>query len=268
MKRRRVILFGLLLLTFSICLLVVSCVGSDAESHKANAPDSDDADDNNSMDILVPDHDHIYELTVLVPPSCGVEGIQAYVCVICGKLQHQTSVEALPHNYKRSDILSAWPTCTTAGKSVYCCGTCGCTQSEVLEAIGHRWRTKITCDSNTNELIITPYCTVCQFVSSNGYRYKINDVEKLIDINGQFAECGGYSSSGGVIIKYYQNAPYYRVFCTDTNLLIVRNVHSFMQYSEFGSIGDAVRYYTSCGCTVVYEANISITPDGRIQIIQ
>lgn len=270
MKLRPARLLGLFPIIFTLCLIVASCQSFDGL--ETTAPSDGDTisppveTTKGNMDIQ--DHDHIYELRVVVPPSCGIEGRQAYVCVICGKQQYPTSVEALPHNYNRSDTLSTWPTCTTAGASVYRCSTCGYTQAEVLEAIGHRWRTKITCDSNTNEIIITPYCSVCQFVSANGYRYKIDDVEKLIDVDGQFAEYGGHSSSGGIIIKYYQRAPYYRVFCSDTYLLIVRNTESFMLYDGFWASSGAVGFYTRLGCTIVYEATISITADGSIKIIQ
>ena len=134
-------------------------------------------------------------------------------------------------------------------------------------AKGHQWRTKSTCDSNTNELIVTPYCTFCQFVSPYAYRYKIDDVQELFNKNGQFSDLGGYMSSGGVIVEYYPAAPYYRVYCTDTYLLIVRSTSSIPNYSEFGAIGGAVGFYTSRGCTVVFETNISITADGVIQMV-
>lgn len=284
MKRIIVILFGILLLIFSLCL-VMSCGSNEehfaldglktTESKYVTASNSEtekelivETEANTSMDIVVLDHDHIYELNVLVPPSCGVEGIQAYACVICGKQQYVTSIAALPHSYKRSDTLSTYPTCTTDGKEVYRCGTCGCTQEEVLKAIGHRWRTKITCDSDTNEIIITPYCTVCGFVSTSEYRYKINDAEKLIHQKSQIAEYGGHCSSGDTIIEYYLRAPYYAVFCSDTYLLIVRNTERLVWCSEFVSNSGAAGYYKRLGCTIVLEANISIAADGRIQTIQ
>lgn len=265
MKKRSLLVLVVLVLLIPLCF--TACEESDA------APNNDESETakietSRSMDIPVPDHDHIYELKVLVPPSCGVAGTQAYVCVICGKLQHETSVAALPHNYKRNDTLSAWPTCTTAGKGVYCCSTCGCTQEEVLGAIGHRWRTKITCNSNTNELIITPYCMVCHFVSTSEYKYRVNDAEKLIHQKDQIAEYSGHHSSNGIITGYYLRAPYYAVYCSDTYLLIVRNAEHFLWCSEFTSSDGAIGYYTRLGCTVVYETHISITADGRIQPLQ
>lgn len=279
MKRRIIILFGLLLLIFSLCFVVMSCGPNEEQSASddthTTAPSSADkkepsveTETNNSTDILVPNHDHIYELNVLVPPSCGVVGIQAYVCVICGKQQQVTSIAALPHSYKRSDTLSTYPTCTTPGKEVYRCSTCGCTQEEILKARGHSWRTKITCDSDTNEIVITPYCTDCGFVSTSEYRYKVNDANKLIHQKSQIAEYSGHSSSGGVIIEYYLRAPYYAVYCSDTYLLIVRNTEQFLWCSEFTTSEGAKGYYTRLGCTIVYETNISITADGRIQALQ
>lgn len=272
MQRQIVHWFGLLLLIFTLCLAMASCeLGIDGETDASKGDGKQDfsleTEASTSMDIQTPDHDHIYELRVLVPSSCSVEGIQAYVCVICGKQQHITNIAVLPHNYQRSDTLSVWPTCTTDGEEVYRCKNCGYTQAEVQEARGHMWRTKTTCDSNTNEIIITPYCTICQFVSASGYRYKINDAKKLIFQKGQIAEYGGHHSSGDIIIEYYLRAPYYAVFCSDAYLLIVRNTEHFAWCSEFTSSNGAKGYYTRLGCTVIYETNISITTDGRIQIL-
>ena len=260
MKKRSLSVLVILMLLSSLCF--TACDESETDH------DNNEIETSSGMNTQVLDHYHLYELMVIVQPSCGVEGRQAYVCAICGNQQHETSIAALPHNYKRSDALSAYPTCTTAGEEVYRCITCGCTQAEVLEAIGHRWRTKITCDSNTNELIITPYCTVCPFVSTSEYRYKINDAKKLIHQKGQIAEYGGHCSSNGIITEYYQRAPYYAVFCSDTYLLIVRNTDAFLWCSEFTSSDGARGYYTRLGCTILYEANMSITTDGRIQILQ
>lgn len=274
MQRQIVCWFGLLLLILTLCLTMASCdIG--IASFETDVSSSDNKQDfpleteaSTSMDIQIPDHDHIYELRVLVPPSCSVEGIQAYVCVICGKQQHITNIAVLPHNYQRSDTLSSRPTCTTDGKEVYRCRNCGCSQAEVQEAKGHSWHTKVTCDSNTNELIVSPHCTRCSSDSTYGYRYKINDVKELIDKNGQFADYGGSASLNGSVVEYYQKAPYYRVYCTGTYLLIVRNTEPIAWYSEFGAIGGAAGFYTSRGCTIVLEANISITADGHIQILQ
>lgn len=270
MRRKIIIRFGLFLLVFSLIFTMASC---DLDDSKAGTPDNDDNDDflveaDIDTDIQMPDHYHLYELMIITPPSCGVEGVQAYMCVICGMLQHQSSIAALPHNYKRSDILSAYPTCTTSGKEVYYCSTCGCTQEEIQKAKGHKWRTKITTDSNTNEIIITPYCTVCQFSSTSEYRYKIDGVKKLIYKNGQIAEYGGHKFSGDIIIEYYLQAPYYAVYCSDRYLLIVRNAERLSWCSELTSSESARGYYTGLGCTIVYEANISITADGRIQILK
>lgn len=274
MKRRAALLFGLFLLIFSVCLVITSCGASEknpnAESNKSEAPSSADVEtgDADSMDTQVLDHYHLYELMVLVHPSCGVEGKQAYVCVICGKQQHETSIAALPHNYKHSDILSAQPTCSTDGKNVEYCSTCGCTQEEVLTAKGHSWSPQASCDSNTNELVVTPYCTRCKLWSTYEYRYKVNDVKKLSKKGSLFGELDyimGYGDSSTNMLK----APYYGVYCHSTYLLIVRSTKSIGSYQPSSSIlnDSPLNYYKAQGCTVLLEADISITADGRIQFV-
>lgn len=281
MKKQIVHWFGLLFLVFTVCLVVTSCDSLEkksdlssletTESNMDNTRDSSvEIEANTSMDIQVSDHDHIYELVMLAPPSCGVEGRQVYECVICGKRQHETSVAALPHNYKRSDALSTWPTCTATGKQVYSCSTCGYTQSEVLEATGHEWFTKSSCDSTTNELLITPYCTRCALVSQYTYRYKVNDVTKLTPSSHNIFGESDYTIIGNSGNATISKAPYYAVYCNATYLLIVRSTQKITvdDFSVGSLMSDPLRFYTSRGCTVVLETDISITADGRIRIVQ
>lgn len=246
------------------------------ESNKTNTsnsnnkkPSSAENKDNNSMDILDPDHDHIYELKVLAQASCGVEGKQAYVCVACGKQQYVTSIAALSHNYQYNSELSVASTCSSMGKTVEQCTNCGGTKEETFRALGHEWTDITTHDSNANELIIKTHCTRCWFTSTQTYQYKINDVVKLVvreitsnslygDLDYTYVSDRGYEN----VLK----APYYRVDCDGTYVFIVRNTKSFQAYSQYNSMNTSlIDFYKSQGCTVVYKARI--TADGRLQSV-
>ena len=240
MKRKIYLSVCLVLLIFSLCFSLTSCKTSDTDTAHPSAPDtpssnkdgSTDIEDKTPEDTQPLDHYHLYELMILEPPSCGVEGRQAYICLICGVQQLESIIPALAHDYEYSSLLSSNATCTEDGKKVYYCTKCGITQEETFEATGHTWRVKTTCDSNTNELVFTPYCSKCSLVAIHEFRYKINDVCKLIEINNQFSEYGGHRTVNGIIVEYYHQAPYYRVYCDSTYLLIVRSDKPISYYKD------------------------------------
>lgn len=245
MKSRLFILFAVAILVITLCFVVAFC-GSFGDSKNTSTQ--------------APDHDHVYELTVLVPPSCGVRGNQAYVCAICGKQQNRTDIAAWEHNY---NTVSSWSDCTSPGEKVDTCENCGDRKVEILEALGHDWKSLTYHDLKSNELTITPFCARCYSAPMQEHRYKLIDIEKLAvtssDLYGEldykYATDKGYS--------YVLKAPYYRIYCEGNYVLIVRNTKSFDAYSPHATPNiSPLNFYKSQGCTVVYEANI--TSDGRL----
>ena len=287
MKRKNTFRFVLFLLATMLIFVIVSCDdGSiDASQNQPSIGDTtnktditDEYDEPNNSDkkdnattTQQPDHDHIYEIIVLVEPSCGVEGKQVYECVICGKQQHELSISPLApaHNYRYSSELSIAPTCTGVGKKVEHCYTCGQTKEDIWAATGHKWYITIDCDSVTNELVITPYCTKCPLVSQHEYRYKVNDVSKLtpgtLNVFGDL----GVTIIGGMGNATSLKAPYYAVYCNAEYLLIVRSSNSIAGYVPDGAVigGNPLDYYKKRGCTILFETNMIITEDGRIQFV-
>ena len=261
MKNKRFFLLTLLLLTSILCVNITSCDPNNKPSHEKQE------DFNSNTSVL--EHDHVYKLKVLVSPSCGVEGEKAYVCEICGKKQYKTSIAALNHEFQYDSILSTPPKCTTNGLRVEKCKNCGDIRESVSLAQGHNWYPTVSCDSNTNELVIISECThiACNSKSTYEYRYKIDDVKKLVGEDYIFAELDRTIISG-TSISYMQKAPYYGVYCSSTYLLIVRNTKSFPDYELGGINGTPKNHFKACGCTIVFEKNISIDKDGRIQIEQ
>lgn len=287
MKKTGVLLVAVFFLTIALAFTLSSCAENDTNgiptfsttsgisgntensgiSDKVNNTDKE----NNNTDVQQPDHDHIYEITVLAEPSCGKEGKQAYKCVICGKQQHETSIAPLAsqHNYHYSTELSIVPTCTTAGKKVELCHTCGQVKEEFWAATGHKWYTKAICGSTSNELYITPYCTQCPLISQHIYRYNINDVTKLV--SGSYNIFGelDYTIIGSMGNATILKAPYYAVYCSDTYLLIARSTKSIACYEPNGSVinDSPLNYYKNRGCQILLESTITIDKDGRIQIV-
>lgn len=287
MKRKNVFWVALLLLAAMLVFMLASCddasidkpsnqpsVGGTTNNadiiNDSDKPNNSDKKDNETI-TQQPDHDHIYEITVLVQPSCGVEGKQVYECVICGKQQHETSIAPLApaHNYHYSSELSIAPTCTSVGKKVEHCYTCGQNKEEIWAATGHKWYITIDCNSVTNELVITPYCTNCPLVSQHEYRYKVNDVSKLtpgtLNVFGDL----GVTIIGGMGNATSLKAPYYAVYCNAEYLLIVRSSNSIAGYVPDGAVigGNPLDYYKKRGCTILLETNMIITEDGRIQFV-
>ncbi len=283
--RKSAILIAIFVIISSLVFSLAACSSSDIDEVPSQPSDNNSSgngatggtseennnpsEGDNATTTQPTDHDHIYEITVLVQPSCGVEGKQVYECVICGKRQHETAIAPLAtqHNYQYSSELSIAPTCTVAGKKVEHCYTCGQDKEEVWPATGHKWHTKSSVDSNTNEIIITPYCTRCPLISQYPYKYKVSDVSKLTaGSNGIYGELD-YTIIGDRGNATILKSPYYAVYCTAEYLLIARSSKSITGYIPDGAVinGNPLDYYKNRGCSILIETTITITADGRIQ---
>ncbi len=77
--------------------------------------------------------DHQYS-SVVIPPTCAVDGYTVYVCANCGASYTGDHVAALGHRYENTTISE--PTCTEAGFITYSC-RCGDSYTEETAALGH-----------------------------------------------------------------------------------------------------------------------------------
>lgn len=211
-------------------------------------------------------HDHVYSLKTILQPSCDTAGKKAYICEICQKKQYETPIDPLGHNFIHSTTLSIPPTCESDGKNVLICNRCNSTQQERIPAYNHSWQLNVSCNSQSNEIVITPICNTCQTTATETIRYKIDDVTKLISVKDDcFAELD-YTIIDPSYQRQVPKAPYYRVYCTSNYLLIIRKESFITPYYNDGSQKSPKDFFESYGCSVVYEVNLVLDKDGLLSV--
>lgn len=68
-------------------------------------------------------HDHVYKKVTLVSATCTTEGTSAYKCEICNKIQAESVIPALGHNYETKVLKKA--SCRENGEQEEVCKRCG-----------------------------------------------------------------------------------------------------------------------------------------------
>ena len=96
-----------------------------------------DLDENfEARSLLMPDHEHSYEITV-AEPTCTEKGFTRYFCTGCKDEYLEQETEALGHSYS-TEIVA--PTCTEYGYSFHICANCSDSYSDTyVEPILHSW---------------------------------------------------------------------------------------------------------------------------------
>ncbi|MGN0468038.1 MAG: fibronectin type III domain-containing protein [Acutalibacteraceae bacterium] len=104
-------------------------------------------------------HVHSYKTEITRNPTCDTEGIKRLVCE-CSDEKTET-IPALGHNFKTTRTTA---TCTSAGKSVLVCQTCGLTETKDVSALGHNYSEKTVVDKEptcTAQGSKSNHCTRC-----------------------------------------------------------------------------------------------------------
>jgi hypothetical protein len=217
----------------------------------------------------------VYVKKDIVAPTCENTGIQAYVCEICEKQQHETTIAALGHSWKRSKNIAP-NSCTMDGIDEYKCQFCNKTKEETVPKHGHSWPyIEEHISSSTNEIVFCGLCRNCD-MSSTEYRVKIDDVEKLVKLS--FAQIYGDANFADDI-----QPPYYFVLISDEfNFIMVfrRDGWKFGEsFDDYDFIYESVcnNYFDSTqeslrkdmlarGWTVAFEAAYIIHEDGTLVV--
>ncbi|MBE6784512.1 MAG: hypothetical protein E7536_10955 [Ruminococcaceae bacterium] len=111
----------------------------------------------------LPALEHNWEVVSVVEPGCGTKGYTNYKCSICNQTRKDDYVDALTHTFGEWQIINA-PTCTTEGMRIRNCTRPGCNypESEILSALGHSGEFVVEKDPTCTEKgIKAKTCTVC-----------------------------------------------------------------------------------------------------------
>lgn len=142
-------------------------------------------------------HSHVYNQVGKVAPTCTAQGYYMYECD-CG-VQKRTYISAMGHNYASKgyqtynssqhrmvrqctrcgaqqysyashnfNITTTAPKCTSAGKKVYRCTTCGYSRTETIAATGHTYVSKGYQNYSSSQHRMVRQCSKC---GVNAYSY-------------------------------------------------------------------------------------------------
>ena len=120
--------------------------------------------------------DHSYE-TVVTEPGCTTQGYTTYTCANCGDSYVDDYTDALGHSYG-SWYVTKEAECETEGQERRDCENCDHYETRVLAAIGHKYTTKVTAPTCTEEGYTTYTCANCghsyvsDYVEAIGHEYE------------------------------------------------------------------------------------------------
>lgn len=127
-------------------------------------------------------HTHEYD-SVVVSPTCTLEGYTAHTCTICGKRYTDSAVPATGHAW--SDPVLVEPTCTEEGRETMTCTTCGEEQVETLPAVGHDFQNGI--------------CAICGAVDPDASGPGATDPDTSTSSSGEVVEPDPSESSSSSV---------------------------------------------------------------------
>ncbi len=149
---------------------------------------------NQSVDVPVtigdgstqPVHQHDYQATKTVKPTCTAKGYTVYTCS-CGDSYNGNEVPALGHGWSDWKQTKA-PTCTVEGEETRFCRRCQIPQTRKIAATGHTPVTDKAVATTCGKAGLTAgsHCSVCQKVltaqktvpATGKHQYKVDKITK------------------------------------------------------------------------------------------
>ena len=144
---------------------------------------------------------HDYK-AVVTKPTCTAKGYTTYICSRCGDNYTADVVPATGHSYQGKTTLA--PTCTGDGLMTYTCSGCGDAYLQVMEAMGHNYKSVVTKPTCTVAGYTTHSCTIC------GYSYEDTKVAATGHkfVNGKCSGCGEVQGDAYFLFGHINGANY------------------------------------------------------------
>jgi len=118
--------------------------------------------------------------TVKVASTCTEKGTEVIICNRCNDELDTREMELDPdnHTFEVNTTNEVDPTCTEKGKRIDTCSGCGITKEVELDALGHKYVSKVTKEPTYDEDGVKTYtCTRC----SNSYTEAIPKLDRPAD---------------------------------------------------------------------------------------
>ncbi len=138
--------------------------------------------------IILPGHEHNFELKDTTQPTCTSKGVYTYECV-CGELTTEEFGEFAEHEYELSAIVE--PTCTELGTKTYKC-SCGAEKNEKYgDLSAHKYELSSTIEPTCAELGTKTYKCSCGKEKSESFgELKEHDFEFISQTDPTCTEDG------------------------------------------------------------------------------
>ena len=132
------------------------------------------------------DHDYTTEI---INPTCTLQGYTLHTCKNCNDSYKDTYTNALGHDYQLINQKPA--TCTTNGEKIYTCSRCGDTKTEIINATGHSYTTKVIAPTCTERGYTLHTCTNCDNSYKDNYTNVLGHDYKLTSQNSATCTTNG-----------------------------------------------------------------------------
>ena len=132
------------------------------------------------------DHDYTTEI---INPTCTLQGYTLHTCKNCNDSYKDTYTNALGHDYQL--VNQKFATCTTNGEKIYTCSRCGDTKTEIINATGHSYTTKVIAPTCTERGYTLHTCTNCDNSYKDNYTNVLGHDYKLTSQNSATCTANG-----------------------------------------------------------------------------
>lgn len=114
---------------------------------------------NKSEDVSVCEHSYTNKITQ--PPTCGVNGVKTFTCVLCGDIYMEDIPQTGNHTF--TNEITKEPSCAETGVETYTCLVCGNVYNKDIEKTDNHTYTSLvikeaTADANGERHF---FCNIC-----------------------------------------------------------------------------------------------------------
>ena len=131
--------------------------------------------------------------SVVTEPTCTAKGYTTYTCSVCGDSYTSDETNALDHDFGAWAVTTE-PTCTAKGEKTRVCSRCGATETEPVDASGHKYASAVTAPTCTAKGYTTYTCSVCGDSYVTDYTDMIDHTYTSVVVTAPTCTAEGYTT--------------------------------------------------------------------------